>query len=282
MTAVGTLPGLGAAAKQANKGLKGALANAPQGRTKQSNSLAQNRPNIYNPPSGTQRPFEGDYPNGARTDEQGRLTHDIEGRPLQVENRVVGRKVDQGPDQPLGERELDGITEEATGRKAAFASHESLEGNWAETPYHPKSKQPLGVALSEDLTPEDLPKVYAHEVGHVIDQAAGEIPVKGLEDELGDLYHTLIAPERAGEFPAPGQPRFTPERHGYDGDDPPRELMAEAIRAYMVDPSYLKTVAPKTAKAIRAAVNGNPALRKIIQFNSAAGLAALGADDDEE
>jgi hypothetical protein len=31
--------------------------------------------------------------------------------------------------------------------------------------------------------------------------------------------------------------------------------MAEAIRAYMADPNYLKTVAPKTAAAIRAAVN---------------------------
>jgi hypothetical protein len=44
--------------------------------------------------------------------------------------------------------------------------------------------------------------------------------------------------------------------------------MAEAIRAYIQDPNYLKTVAPKTAAAIRKAVNGNPRLSKAIQFNS--------------
>ena len=44
----------------------------------------------------------------------------------------------------------------------------------------------------------------------------------------------------------------------------------------MTDPNYLKTVAPKTAAAIRAAVNGNPRLSKIIQFNSLAGAAVGG------
>ncbi|CCQ72317.1 hypothetical protein [Magnetospira sp. QH-2] len=282
VTAVATIPGLGAAAKQANKGLRNALANAPQGRSKQSNSLAQNRPNIYNPPSGTTRPFEADYPNGAKTDEQGNLTHDIDGRKLETDGRTVGRKVYQGDDQALRSTELGPIATEATGRAPRYAAKGEIGRIFGQTVIDANTRKPRCVLLSESLLPEDLPKVYAHEVGHVIDQAAGEIPVKGLEDELGNLYHTLNAPERAGEFPAPGQPRFTPERHGYDGDDPPRELMTEAIRAYMADPAYLKTVAPKTAKAIRAAVNGNPALRKIIQFNSAAGLAALGADDDED
>lgn len=57
---------------------------------------------------------------------------------------------------------------------------------------------------------------------------------------------------------------------GYTADQAPSELMAEAIRAYMADPNYLKTVAPKTSAAIRAAVNGNPKLAPIIQFNSMA------------
>jgi hypothetical protein len=43
--------------------------------------------------------------------------------------------------------------------------------------------------------------------------------------------------------------------------------MAEAIRIYMANPSYMKEVAPKTAAAIRKAVNADPAIRKIIQFN---------------
>jgi hypothetical protein len=48
----------------------------------------------------------------------------------------------------------------------------------------------------------------------------------------------------------------------------PRDLWAEAIRASMTDPNYLKSVAPKTAARIRAAVNANPQLAPIIQFNA--------------
>lgn len=43
--------------------------------------------------------------------------------------------------------------------------------------------------------------------------------------------------------------------------------MAEAIRAYMADPNYIKTVAPNVAARIRATVNDNPSLRDTIQFN---------------
>jgi hypothetical protein len=74
---------------------------------------------------------------------------------------------------------------------------------------------------------------------------------------------------------------MTPQRRGYDSENAPREYMAEAIRAYMTDPNYLKTVAPKTAAAIRAAVNAHPTLSKIIQFNAVGGLAAMnGLDSD--
>jgi hypothetical protein len=58
--------------------------------------------------------------------------------------------------------------------------------------------------------------------------------------------------------------------------------MAEAIRAYMADPNYLKTVAPKTAAAIRKAVNAHPFLSKVIQFNAlplAAGAVSTREDD---
>jgi len=48
----------------------------------------------------------------------------------------------------------------------------------------------------------------------------------------------------------------------------PREYMAEAIRAYMVDPNYIKTVAPQTAARIRQYVNSEPRLNHVIQFNS--------------
>lgn len=68
---------------------------------------------------------------------------------------------------------------------------------------------------------------------------------------------------------------MTPQSIGYKGDDVPREFMAEAIRAYMADLNYIKSVAPRTAKAIRRAVNQNPALNRSIQFNTLPWGAAL-------
>jgi hypothetical protein len=52
------------------------------------------------------------------------------------------------------------------------------------------------------------------------------------------------------------------------GEDVRAEYLAEAIRAYLANPNYLKTVAPMTAASIRATVNENPRLRGIIQFDS--------------
>lgn len=110
--------------------------------------------------------------------------------------------------------------------------------------------------------------MLGHEVGHVIDEVAGQIPTAGLNTELRGVYNTL----------GTGRERSTnlmgPQHLGYGGDEIPRELMAEALRAYMADPNYLKTVAPKTAAAIRKAVNAHPTLSKIVQFNAAMG--ALG------
>jgi hypothetical protein len=53
--------------------------------------------------------------------------------------------------------------------------------------------------------------------------------------------------------------------------------MAEAIRAYMTNPNYIKTVAPKTAARIQEHVNSNPRLNRTIQFNSTVSPLAIGA-----
>jgi hypothetical protein len=112
--------------------------------------------------------------------------------------------------------------------------------------------------------------------------------------ELRRVYNTLNNPERA-TVPGTGRygPRtgeaakgrfYTPEDMGYSGKDVPREYIAEALRAYMADPNYLKTVAPKTAATIRQFVNDNPRLNKIIQFNSDAlplGIAATCGDSSD-
>lgn len=88
--------------------------------------------------------------------------------------------------------------------------------------------------------------------------------------ELRAVYNSLNNPNRTldkSDAAAWSKP-FRPESLRYEGADVPRELMAEAIRAYMTDPNYLKTVAPKTAAAIRKAVNTDPRLSPTIQFNT--------------
>jgi hypothetical protein len=80
-----------------------------------------------------------------------------------------------------------------------------------------------------------------------------------IDTELYRVYRDLNSPDAE---------HFGPEAFGYPTEMVPRELWAEAIRAYMADPNYIKSVAPKTAARIRAAVNANPHLAPIIQFNA--------------
>lgn len=75
--------------------------------------------------------------------------------------------------------------------------------------------------------------------------------------------------------PAVGSKPVTPWTYGYGVHEVPWEYTAEAIRAYMTNPNYLKTVAPRTAARIRAMVNANPYLSKIIQFNGIAAAPAI-------
>ena len=103
----------------------------------------------------------------------------------------------------------------------------------------------------------------------MIDDLAGKIPTAGLSNELRPLHNTLNTGQERGR-------NLTgPQHFGYGDDDIPREYIAEAIRAYMADPNYTKTVAPKTAARIREFVNSHPRLNKVIQFNSVAVPAAL-------
>ena len=47
------------------------------------------------------------------------------------------------------------------------------------------------------------------------------------------------------------------------------ELIAEAIRAYLTNPNYIKSDAPDAAATIRQFVNSHPDMSKTIQFNAA-------------
>jgi hypothetical protein len=102
------------------------------------------------------------------------------------------------------------------------------------------------------------------------------IPIDGLNNELRQIYNTLYS----------GQERTRnltgPQHLGYGPDLVPRELMAEAIRAYMTNPNYLKTVARHTAARIREYANNNPRINHTIQFNSGGGAPLLIPPDQSQ
>jgi hypothetical protein len=141
--------------------------------------------------------------------------------------------------------------------------------------------------------------VAAHELSHGINDLAGEfvglnkpnmIPVpKGAVGELkavyNDLNNSYLAKARAQNPDVDPTKVYwgtgvTPENtFGYTKTAAPAEYMAEVVRAYLANPDYLKTVAPKTAAAVREAVNSHLSLSKIIQFNTIGGLAAVNGID---
>ena len=86
----------------------------------------------------------------------------------------------------------------------------------------------------------------------MIEETAGLIPTKGLMKELSYVYNAMATGAE------PTQHLTRPQDFGYTGDHIARELWAEAIRAYMANPDWLKTVAPNVAARIREKVNPIP------------------------
>jgi hypothetical protein len=235
---------------------------------------------IYNPPRKPPRPFEADYPSGAPVNAEGRLTHDIEGRPL-YGRYVVGRNV-AGDDQALPPTEFNALAEATTGRSAQVVSPRQMGQDFGRLVLNRYTRQPLGIELRSGLSPEVSQRVLGHELGHAIDEATGQIDTKGLNKQLRSVYNTLNNGYRSpdGAEAASWSKPATPQGFGYKSADVPREQMAEAIRAYLADPNYLKTVAPDVAARIRESVNSHPELSKIIQFNAAPPLPLAPWEDD--
>ncbi len=236
---------------------------------------------MYNPPAKPPRPFAQDYPSGARADASGRLTHTIDGDPITA-RYVVGRRVVGGDDQAFPPAQLNALAEATTGRGPSVRPPREMGQDAGRVVLTRHGRIPQEVQIRRNLTPDQTSKVLAHELGHVIDELAGQIPSKGLADELTRVYNDLnrqdwrfARQERTGVPVAPKY-RARPEDFGYARRDIAREYAAEAIRAYMVDPNYIKTVAPKTAEAIRKTFKPNPSLRDILQFNTWLPFTVLG------
>jgi hypothetical protein len=227
---------------------------------------------IYDAPDKPARQFSADYSRGAQADATGRLLTDIEGRPL-VADRVVGRRILGGADEALTAAELAAAGEKIVGRPPASVPASALPRNTVGSyrDYRGPDGPHRRIDILNDLEPRTKAQVTAHEFGHAIDDLAGLIPTQGLNAELRQVYNTLnTGQERARNLTGP-------QHFGYSQANVPREMVAEAIRAYLTNPNYLKTVAPKTAAAIREAVNNNPRINRAIQFNTVLGSMAAGS-----
>lgn len=241
-------------------------------------NIASKTARMYDPPMKPARSFEADYPLGAVADDAGRLQFDIEGRPLTA-RFIAGRNLVGAGEKAITPAELDAIAATSTRDGASSVAPRLLRGDAGRTQFDKITGDPLSILIAKDLSEDQAGKVLSHEIGHVIDRASGEIPVNGLGSELRSVYNDLNNPQSYGKA-------FGPEQNRYKGPEVDRELITEAIRAYMADPNYIKTVAPETAARIRAFVNGNSKLKDTIQFNAGGvpmGLFGVGAsksDDD--
>jgi hypothetical protein len=267
--------------------------------------LASKSARLYNPPVKSPRLFEGDYPSGAPADATGRLTHDIEGRPL-VAERVVGRRTLGGADEALTPAGIDAVAQAVVGKYPESVAASALPRGAAGAYVRAQGPHGIdrGILVRRDLPADVKDRVAAHELSHAIDQFAGDIvgpgqveptrmiPRKpGMPSELKTVYNDLnnsyLAAARKQNPDVDPEKVYwgtgvTPEKtFGYAKADAPAEYMAEAIRAYLADPNYIKTVAPKAAAAIREAVNSNPRLSRAIQFNTILGLAAMNGIDPD-
>jgi hypothetical protein len=239
---------------------------------------------LYDPPSKPPRPFSADYPMGAPTDASGRLLADMEGRPLRAKY-IAGRRVAGGEDQGLTSMEIRDIVKKLTGRRPTEFTNKELEDrSGIYLPSRDDAGNPVKpwIGINRELRRDQQELAVAHETGHMADDLGagpGGMSIRGLERELEDVYSTVNTGKEGL------QPPKRPQDFGYPDSDAPSEIVADAIRAYLTNPNYFKTVAPNAAAAIRALVNSHPQLSKWIQFNSLGGLAVLGgakgALDDE-
>lgn len=222
----------------------------------------------YDPLPVPQRSFHDDYPQNARSDGSGRLAQTIEGEQLNAPF-VAGRRRVGADDEGLGKTSVAQIAEALAGTVRPASGREL--GGYAGRYRHGTNSE---IAYDQSLPSGQQLRVIAHETGHAVDEIAGQVPTAGLADELRVVYSDLATGQQ-------GRTRnlTEPKHMGYSTAEAPREMMAEAIRAYMIDPNYLKSVAPKTAARIREHINTNPRVSRVVQFNTLAPIGGQPSSD---
>lgn len=235
--------------------------------------------------TGRRRPFRLDYPEDPPTDAQGRILFDMEGRPLTA-RFIAGRNELGKADRALTLSEMLTIIKDDLGLDLVSKSRGYFKpGTIGHISKDPKDDRLAEIAVWNGLPPDQEFATIAHEMGHGLDVMAGQLSLKGIDDELVPLYSAhstgIIEP-----------PYLLPENRGYRGLKPPRERAAEAFRIYATGPDTMKRMAPKAAAAMRE-LNTHPFFKRVIQFNglpigvpagvgaaTAAAIGAMAGSDD--
>lgn len=248
-------------------------------------SNASRSPRIYDPKPLPQRPFDHDYPDAgaARPDGGGRVTIDIDGRPVAPGAYIAGRRVAGGGDASLQERDIGelGARLGATIAPSARGRGTPLGEDFGRyIPGHDEVGNLRADIYFDKAQPPDVQaRLQAHEVSHLLDDRTvgdilkngSRIPIDGIKRDLGLLYEEL----NTGTWHKPGR-GAKPKTFGYGPDKEGAELMAEAIRAYLTDPNFIKSKYPAVAQRIRDHINTHPKLNNVVHFNSFAPATLLG------
>ena len=214
----------------------------------------------HEPTPQPQRNFNVDYPQATGGSDGSRLTLSIDGDPLSSTAAIAGRSTVGGADQAIGH---EGIR----------SASENLGATWNFVPQRLHPNKTVGtlspatrdINILETLSDFGKNRTGGHEVSHLVDEIAGNVPTKGIESPLSQMFSELNTQGYVSKW----QKGATPELFDYKGADVGREKMAEAIYGYLRDPNYIKSKFPEVAKRIREYVNTNPNLKDVIQFNSA-------------
>lgn len=233
------------------------------------------------PPSLPQRSFEHDYPTLPAGSVGGqRLSVDIEGRPLGG-GAIAGRRLVGGPDVPLNDAELASVLRQLNipvTKRTVGELGRKVDGKY----YSAGGERSIGLLDSLDAARSG--RTVRHEFGHALDDLSGPyspalrggaLPDDGIKRSLASLYDDLNSPMGPAAVPRPPKKQVTPGYFGYRPEQFREEHLADAFRAYLTDPNYIKAKWPDVAAHLRKFVNTSPLLKDIVQLNSAASGALL-------
>lgn len=227
--------------------------------------MTHNELGIFPTPSRAPRPFELDYPPArwpsVPTNSRGGLLKGIDKEDLYGAH-IVGRRVKDGPDEPLSVAELVDVLDRTGARLHIVGPNHSALKGVKDGAYEFDTAK---IFVNNALAGPDRYRVIAHELLHHFENRAGKIPMtRNMRKELEPIYSA----QATGREDLSGKQLFLPKDAGYSYWKRPGELKGEGFRALVENPNFFKTVAPESTEAFRAALKASKEFAPNIQVNS--------------